>query len=43
MTEAASEDDDSSLVEILSFLGGADRQTFETIDRLYREHIALGA
>ena len=43
MTEATSENDKSSLVEILSFLGGADRQTLETIDRLYREHTALGA
>ncbi len=41
--EAESEDDDSSLAEILSFLNGADRQTFETIDRLYREQAALGA
>jgi hypothetical protein len=43
VTEAAAEDDASSLAEILSFLGGADRHTFETIDRLYREHTALGA
>jgi hypothetical protein len=43
VTEAAAEGDDSTLVEILSFLGEEDRRMLETIDRLYREHTALGA
>jgi hypothetical protein len=43
VTDVAAEGDDSSLVEILSFLGESDRRALETIDRLYRENTALGA
>ena len=43
MTEAASEDDDSSLAEILSFLEEADHRVLQMIDGLYHEQTALGA
>lgn len=42
MTDAAAEGGDSTLVEVLNFLGEADRRALETIDRLYRENTALG-